>query len=81
MSIANELSSDIACAMVVVKSPDDGNATAKAHRDPRDLSRVLLEVHQTLHRLTIEARDARRRDKGIDTEQSAGGSSAVSGGH
>jgi len=80
MSIANELSSDIVCAMVVPSSDND-NAPAKARRNLRDLSRVLLEVHQTLHRLTIEARDARRREKGIDAEQSAGGSSAVSGGH
>ena len=51
MTIANELSSDIAAALVAAqdKHPDERN----------DLKEILLTVHATLQRLTEQSRRAR----------------------
>lgn len=81
MSIANELSSDIVCALMQSPEKDEARA-AEARRNPRELTRVILEAHQTLHRLTVEARYARRRDNAVDAERRGDDvSSATSGGH
>ncbi|MBA2338834.1 MAG: hypothetical protein H0V88_00415 [Pyrinomonadaceae bacterium] len=55
MSIANELSTDVAVA--VLTRPE--NSTS-APPDSRELSNVVLEVYFTLQRLTLEAKDYRR---------------------
>lgn len=52
MSIANELSSDVAAAVLVRK--ETGNFT-----DSRELVAILLNFHSALRALTVEAR--RRR--------------------
>lgn len=51
MTIANELSSEIASALVAAKDkqPDELN----------DLKEILLEVHATLQKLTEESRSER----------------------
>lgn len=82
MSIANELSSDIVCALMQSPEKDEARAAA-THRTARELTRVIIEAHQTLHRLTVEARHARRRDKAVDAERRANdiSSAAANGGH
>ncbi|HYN85574.1 MAG TPA: hypothetical protein VER32_09985 [Pyrinomonadaceae bacterium] len=49
MSIAHELSSDVAAAVLTPKS--DGS-----RRDASALAEVVMEVHSTLRRLTAEGR-------------------------
>ena len=53
MSIANELSSDVAAAMFTGKQEHE-----LSHKE--DLSEIMLEFHRTLRRLTREARRDRR---------------------
>jgi hypothetical protein len=55
MTIANELSSDIAAALVAAKAkhPDELN----------DLKQILLEVHSTLQKLKQETRNERAFSK------------------
>jgi hypothetical protein len=53
MSIANELSTDIAAALLTDKTDDSRLAR-------RELAEVVMEVHSTLRRLTAEARRENR---------------------
>ena len=52
MSIANELSSDVATALFARKE-------AKADLETKGLTNIVLEVHSTLRRLMAEARQRR----------------------
>lgn len=70
MSIANELSSDVAAALLLRQ--EDGSAI-----DSNKLIDVVVEVHSTLKHLTAESRRSNRRAKSLpDSQQS---SSAASG--
>jgi len=53
MTIANELSSDIAIALVAAKEKQPGELDK--------LNEILLEVHKTLQELTEKTRTARAR--------------------
>ena len=53
MSIANELSSDVATAVLTRQQE-------KAEIEAGALLKIVLEVHSTLQRLTLEARQRRR---------------------
>lgn len=57
MSIANELSSDVAAAVLARR--EDGSS-----QNVRDLVGVVEEVHTTLRRLTAEARRRRFEARG-----------------
>ena len=59
MSIAHELSCDVATAMLTERAGERREAAAG------DLTDIVLEVHTTLRRLTNEAR-RRRRAQGSD---------------
>lgn len=54
MSIANELSSDVAAAVLMRKN---GETSA----DSSELKNMVLKVHSTLRHLTAEARKGNRR--------------------
>ncbi len=71
MSIANELSSDVAEA-VLARRQDESSQSV------RELAGVVKEVHSTLRRLTAESRhhNARTLDN-AGTEQEAVGASAA----
>src|SRR3954469_23232235 len=56
MSIANELSSDIAAAMLARKNEESSV-------DSSELKDVVMQVHSTLRNLTAEARRGRRRSQ------------------
>ena len=71
MSIANELSSDVAMAVLE-------QAAAKAERRTRILTEVVMEVHSILRHLT---QDARRRRLSQLPPMPPPESSAASGGH
>ena len=49
MSIANELSSEVATAVFT-------RQREQAKIEPKGLTKIVLEVHSTLHRLMAEAR-------------------------
>jgi hypothetical protein len=51
MAISNELSSDIAAALVAAKAKHPGQLS--------DLREILLKVHSTLQRLMEQSRNAR----------------------
>jgi hypothetical protein len=55
MTIANELSSEIAFALVAVKDKQPGKLN--------DLKEILLEVHATLQQLTEQSRRERALSK------------------
>lgn len=65
MSIANELSSEVAAAVLT-------NDKEKRHEQTEELTKVVLEVHSTLRRLT--SADRRRRAQTIAARQAAAGS-------
>ena len=65
MSIANELSSEVATAVLA-------NEKEKGQEQTEELTKVVLEVHSTLRRLTREER--RRRTQNIAMRQAASGS-------
>lgn len=72
MSIANELSSEVAAAVLAARegeTPQDASARAE----------VVLEVHSTLRRLSAEQRH-RGRDGKAEPEEPPFGESATSGG-
>lgn len=71
MSIAHELSSDVAAAVLAA---EEGKALA----DASERAEVVLEVHSTLRRLGTEHRKKRRASKGSH-ENSPRGKGAVSG--
>jgi predicted transcriptional regulator len=56
MSIANELSSDIAAAVLARKNDE-------ASVDSSELKDVVMQVHSTLRHLTTEARKRNRRSQ------------------
>jgi hypothetical protein len=61
MSIAHELSSDVAAAVLAPEK--DGSS-----QDPSELAEVVREIHSTLRELTAEARHKiRRPQKRADT--------------
>jgi hypothetical protein len=64
MTIANELSSDIALALVAAqdKQPEKLN----------DIKEILLEVHSTLQRLTEQSRRARAQALAARAKQAFG---------
>lgn len=74
MSIAHELSCDVAAAMLAAR---DGEQATPA----RDLSEVVLEVHTTLRHLTREARRRRLDARLAPGAGSVGHSSAAAGGN
>ena len=51
MSISNELSSDIALALIAARDKYPG--------EPKDLKELIFKVHSTLRRLTEEPRNRR----------------------
>jgi len=51
MAISNELSSDIAAALIAAKEKDPGQL--------RDLKEILIKVHSTLQQMTNQSRAAR----------------------
>lgn len=53
MSIANELSSEVATA-VLTRTGEKGEI------EPKGLTKIVLEVHSTLRRLMADARQRRR---------------------
>jgi hypothetical protein len=67
MSIANEISSEIAAAMLSRQGDEDSERRS-------DLKDVLIKAHSTLRRMTTEARKAGRRAK--DPAPSPKGSAA-----
>ena len=65
MAISNELSSDIANAILAAKE--------RSRADLKDLKEVVLIVHSTLQQMTRDARAARRDDPRL-TRTAIGGS-------
>lgn len=72
MSIANELSSDVAAAMLARKN----DATPQ---DASELARVVIEVHATLRRMTLDARRKRLHPQAAHAEEAPRSNSAASG--
>ena len=73
MSIAHELSSDVAAAVL---APEEGESP----RDASERAGVVLEVHSTLRRLSAEYRRRGRAAKG-EREVPPLGEGAASGQH
>lgn len=73
MSIANELSSEVATAVFTRQGE-------RAAIEPKGLTQIVLEVHSTLRRLTADARQ-RRRSRIYHASTPTDASSAVSGSH
>jgi hypothetical protein len=71
MSIAHELSSDVAAAVLAA---EEGGAT----RDASERAEVVLEVHSTLRRLSAEYRRRGRAEK-FDSGDPPLGEGAASG--
>ncbi|MBV8859980.1 MAG: hypothetical protein JOZ02_23820 [Acidobacteria bacterium] len=69
MSIAHELSSEVAAAVL---SADEGEAPG----DPGERAELVLEVHSTLRRLSTERRRKGRALKGGDEDPPLGESAA-----
>lgn len=59
MSIANELSNEVAVWLLAQRSTSNPT-TANHDGDPGNLRRIILELHTTLRRLKSEERAARR---------------------
>lgn len=72
MSIANELSSEIASAVFTRKGE-------KAEIEPKGLTKIVLEVHSTLRRMMADARQ--RRLSRIVPASPARDARAASGNH
>lgn len=72
MSIANELSSDVATAMLARQ--DDVTP-----QDASERAGVVIEVHSTLRRMTLEARRNKRRPHTTPAEDPSRSNSAASG--
>lgn len=72
MSIANELSSEVAAAVLA-------NDKEKGQEQTQELTRVVLEVHSTLRRLTSAER--RRRARTIAARDTTLNGNAASGGY
>lgn len=75
MSIANELSCDVATAMLTER------ADVQTRSASDDLTDIVLEVHTTLRRLTNEARRRRAQVLVEPAPQTPGGHNAASGRH
>jgi hypothetical protein len=71
MSIANELCSDVASAVLARREKDDELAST-------EMTKILLEVHTTLRRLTAERR---RRLFLQEPATPPAGNAAAGGGH
>jgi non-ribosomal peptide synthetase component E (peptide arylation enzyme) len=70
MSIANELSSDVAAALLCRQEEERG-------LDSSRLVNVIVEVHSTLRHLTIEARRNARRAQEAQANLPPGSSGSV----
>lgn len=75
MSIAHELSCDVATAMLTER--EDGQAEAPGEA----LTDIVLEVHSTLRQLTTEARQRRAQSFQAAATQTPGANNAASGNH
>jgi hypothetical protein len=73
MSIAHELSCDVAAAMLAERGDEPGKSASSP-----DLTGVVLEVHTTLRRLTREAR-RRRHDERLAPVPEGNGNAAAGG--
>ena len=71
MSIANELSSEVAAAVLAARE-------GETPRDASERAEVVLEVHSTLRRLSAEHR-RRGRDGKVEPEDPPLGEGATSG--
>ncbi len=71
MSIANEISCDVATAMLA-------QGEGAVEKDKKGLTDILLEVHTTLRQLTNEARQKRRDSRSVHLSAITSGN-AVSG--
>ncbi|HEX8072164.1 MAG TPA: hypothetical protein VF546_19615 [Pyrinomonadaceae bacterium] len=72
MSIANELSCEVAAAVFAARPPDTGP-------DTEQLGELVLTLHTTLRRLTDEARHRRRAQR--LARNAAPAQAATPGGH
>jgi hypothetical protein len=72
MSIANELSSEVATAVFTRKGE-------KAEIEPKGLTKIVMEVHSTLRRMMADARQ--RRLSRIISAQTSRDARAASGSH
>jgi hypothetical protein len=72
MSIANELSSDVATAMLA----QNDNET---EQDASELAGVVIEVHSTLRRMTLDARRKKRHSQAPIADESPRSNNAASG--
>lgn len=78
MSIAHELSCDVATAILA------GREGVEAEPSGTELTNIVLEVHSTLRQLTSEARRSRLNSQffpNASSRISGGGSNAASGNH
>jgi hypothetical protein len=64
MTISNELSTEIAFALVAAKDKQPGKLN--------DLKEILLEVHSTLQKLTEQSRNARALSRAAGANQTGG---------
>lgn len=71
MSIANELSCDVAAAVFT-----EADAQTEADPNPEQLTKVLLTLHTTLRQMTDEARDRRRAQRAQRTSTAYNAQSA-----
>ena len=74
MSIANELSSDVAAALLSRREGEPGPDSSK-------LVNVIVEVHSTLRHLTMEARRKTRRAQEAQANHTPGSNSSATGHH
>lgn len=72
MSIANELSSDVATAMLAQKDNE-------TEQDASELAGVVMEVHSTLRRMTLDGRRKKRRSQTPPADESPRSNNAASG--
>lgn len=75
MSIAHELSCDVATAMLSERKDEQADDLSG------DLTDIVLEVHTTLRRLTSEARRRRAQAFQAHASRMSGGSNSSSGRH
>lgn len=72
MSIANELSSDVATAVLARKNVETAQAKS-------ELAGVVMKLHTTLRRLTLDARRKKRRAQATPAEEPPRSNAAASG--
>ncbi len=72
MSIANELSSDVATAMLAQKDNE-------TEQDANELAGMVMEVHSTLRRMSLDDRRKKRRRQAPLADESLRSNNAASG--